>query len=49
MYILYLDREKIAREFVGTIVCIYVCTVVCTRRVLWCFLVYFLKFGKMKD
>lgn len=40
---------KIAREFVGTIVCIYVCITVGTRRVLWCFLVYFLKFGKMKD
>ena len=49
MYILYLDREKIAKGIVGTIVCIYVCTVVCTRRVLWCFLVYFLKFRKMKD
>ena len=40
---------KIAREFVGTIVCIYVCNTVGTRRVLWCFLVYFLKFEKMKD
>ena len=49
MYILYLDRKKIARGIVGTIVCICVCTAVGTRRVLWCFLVHFLKFGEMKE